>query len=436
MWDALRLDVRHSFRSLRRAPTFSLIVIVTLALAVGATVAVGSLLNALVLRPLAAPSPEQLVALSALEPRANVEGYFYADTVKAYRSAQRSFAQMSMYAGGGILRVETRSGVFDAWDEVVSPDYFHLVGARPSAGRFFRETDEAVAVISEGFRRRVFGNGPGVGEAIKVNAVPATVIGVAADGFDGLQFEGTTDIVLPFAVMRAAGGDPFMPSRSKQVVGRLAPGVSIEKARAELLALWPSIQSATLPAELPVADREALLRQRVAVAPLASGFSGLRNRYDTTLWVLLALMGTLLAVACANLAGLTLARSLTRRHQVAIRLALGGSAPRVFWQLLVDGILLSAVAFVAAVPLEWGIIRAVTASLMVGLRKFPTVTPDASVLAATALLTVLIGLAIGVVSAWQSVAVRVDEGQMHLTLRERPEKLPVSRHFQGLFKGQ
>src|SRR5499427_2479307 len=137
MWDALRLDVRHSFRSLRRAPTFSLVVTVTLALAVGATAAVGSLLNALVLRTLAVPSPEQLVGLSALEPRANVEGYFYIDTFKAYRAAQRSFAQMSMYSGGGTLRVETRAGVFDAGTDAVSPSYFGLVGARPSAGRFF-----------------------------------------------------------------------------------------------------------------------------------------------------------------------------------------------------------------------------------------------------------------------------------------------------------
>jgi predicted permease len=413
MWDALRLDVRHSFRSLRRAPTFSSIVVVTLALAVGATTAVGSLLNALVLRTLAVPSPEQLVALSAFEPRSNVSGYFYEDTFKAYRSAQRSFAQMSMYSGGGILRVEARSGVFeDVWTEAVSPDYFDIVGARPSAGRFFSESDEAVAVISEAFRRRVFGNGPGVGEAIKVNAVPATVIGVAADSFDGLQSDGTVDIIVPFALMRPAAGDPSRPLRSRDVVGRLARGVSIEAARAELLTRWPSIQSATLPAALPEAEREALVRQRLDVAPLGSGFSGLRTRYGTTLWVLLALMGMLLAVACANLAGLTLARSLTRRHQIAIRLALGGSARRVFWQLLVDGILLSAVAFAGAVPLAWGIVRAVTASLVVARMtpKFPDVTPDAGVLAATALLTVYIGLAMGVVSAWQSVAARVDEG--------------------------
>jgi hypothetical protein len=88
MWDALRLDVRHSFRSLRRAPAFSVIVIVTLTVALGATTAVGSLLNALVLRTAAVPHPEQLVALSALDPRANVSGYFYAETFKAYRSAR------------------------------------------------------------------------------------------------------------------------------------------------------------------------------------------------------------------------------------------------------------------------------------------------------------------------------------------------------------
>src|ERR1700674_2321864 len=161
MWDALRLDVRHSFRSLRRAPTFSLIVVVTLAVAVGATMAVGSLLNALVFRRLAVPSPEQLVDISALDPRANLSGYFYADTFKAYRSAQRSFAQMSMYSGGGLLRVEARSGVLDAVTEAVSPSYFDIVGARPSAGRFFSESDDAVVVFSEGFRRRVFGDGLG-----------------------------------------------------------------------------------------------------------------------------------------------------------------------------------------------------------------------------------------------------------------------------------
>jgi ABC-type antimicrobial peptide transport system permease subunit len=227
MWDALRLDVRHSFRSLRRAPTFSLIVVATLTLAVGATTAVGSLLNALVFRKLAVPNPEQLVALSALDPRANLEGYFYADTFNAYRSAQRSFAQMSMYAGGGLARVETRSGVFEAVTETVSPTYFDMVGARLSAGRFFSDSDAAVVLISEGFRRRLFGNGPGVGETIKVDAVPATVIGVTAEGFEGLQAGDPCDIILPLALRRSATDDPSRPLRSRGVVGRLARWPSI-----------------------------------------------------------------------------------------------------------------------------------------------------------------------------------------------------------------
>ena len=214
MWDALRLDVRQSFRSLRRAPTFSLIVIVTLTVAIGATTAVGSLLNALVLRKPAVPNPEQLVAVSALDPLENVSGWLYADTFKAYLSTQRSFAQMSMYAGGRLVRVEARSGAFEASTETVSPTYFDLVGARLSAGRFFSDADDAVVVISEGFRRRLFGSGPGVGQTITVNAVPATVIGVTADGFQGLQHGGPPDIIQPFAL------SPWRPAQAASIERR------------------------------------------------------------------------------------------------------------------------------------------------------------------------------------------------------------------------
>ena len=412
MWDALRLDVRHSFRGLRRAPTFSLTVILTLALAVGATAAVGSLVNAIALGELAVPSPDRLVVLSAVEPRTNADGYFYPDTVDAYRAVQRSFTDVSMYAGGGLVRIETRSGAFDnAVMEAVSPSYFEMVGARPAAGRFFNDSDDAVVVITDAYRRRLFGDASGIGEAIKFNGIPATVIGVTAEGFDGLRFDGAIDVVVPFALLPMAGGEANWRIRSRELIGHLARGVSIDAARAELLARWASVQAETLPATLPEAERQGLLRARVDVAPASGYFSGLRRQYGNTLWVLLALMGILLAVACANLAGLTLARSLTRRHAVAIRLALGGSPRRVFWQLMVDGILLSSVAFAGAVPIAWLIVRAVTASLLFGRTssKFLTLTPDARVIAATALLTVGVGLAIGVVSAWQSVTVPVDE---------------------------
>jgi putative ABC transport system permease protein len=416
MWDALRLDVRHSFRSLRRAPGFSLIVVATLTLAVGATAAVASLLNALVLRRLEVPTPSQLVVLSAFEPRASVDGYFYADTVNAYRAAQQSFSHLAMYTGGITTRVEVnglRPGGEDPVTEVVSPSYFELVAARASAGRFFTDSDERGVVISEAYRRRIFGDASGIGEEIKADMVPVTVIGVVAEGFAGLQVDRAVDIIMPFAVRRAAGGNvSTAPLRSVQLVGRLASEVSVESARAELAARWPAVQDATLPAALTEAQRQALLGQQLTIEPLSSGFSVLRVRYGTTLWMLLALTGILLAVACANLAGLTLARSLRRRHQVAMRLALGGSPRRVFWQLLVDGILLSSLAFACAMPVAWGITRIATAALVSprGPATLPAATPDAGVIVATALLTIGVGLAIGVVSAWQSVAVRVDQG--------------------------
>jgi len=373
VFDALCLDVRHSLRGLWRTLAFSLIVIITLAIALGATLAVGSLYSAFVLRPLPVRSPEQLVAFSAIEPQANVTGYFYDETFNLYRNAQQSFAQMSMYSGAGLYRVEARSGVFDAVSEAVSPSYFDLVGARPSAGRFFNEEDAAtgaVVVLSESFRRRIFGEDGGVGEAVKLNAVPATVIGIAAGGFNGLGADGPTDIIVPLTVTRAAGGDLSAPLRSLNIVGRLKRGRSIDAARAELLARWPSIQAATLPATLPDAARNALLAQRIDVESIASGFSGLRARYGRTLAILLGVMVLLLAVACANVAGLTLARSLARQHEVAVRLALGASARRVFWQLLLDSLLLAGAAFAGAVPLAWGILRVVRASLAMGSSTF------------------------------------------------------------------
>lgn len=426
MWDALRLDVRQSVRSLRRAPTYSFIVILTLTVAVGATTAIGSLLNALVLRTVDVPKPGELVALSALDPRANVSGWFYADTLRAYRSVQQSFAQMSLYNGGGLAHVETRSGVFEAVTDTVSPTYFEMVGARAAAGRVFGDADDAVVVISEAFRRRLFGSGSGVGETITVDAVPTTVIGVTANGFQGLQSGRPSDIIKPF--------DRSRPLRSSAVVGRLARGVSIDAARAELRARWPAIQSETLPATLPEPEREALRRQQLDAAPLVMGYWDRSSRYGTTLVLLLGLMAMLLTVACANLAGLTLARSLTRKHQVAVRLALGASTARVCWQLLLDGLLLSAVAFVCAVPLAWGIVQAIRAALMAGLftSKFPDVTPDIRVLALAALTTLLMAFALGAVSAWQAVTGRVDDGLR----RGRGTSAPLGRFGRGLLVAQ
>src|SRR5439155_22820219 len=224
-------------------------------------------------------------------------GRDYPDTFAAYRAAQQSFSQMSMY-WSGLLRVEARSVTADGVVEGVSPEYFHLLGARAAAGRFLTDADarEPVALISDRFRQRIFGDGRGViGETMKIDGKPVTVIGVTAPGFEGLSFDGGTDLFQPIAVARSLSGDT-RPLRARYIVGRLRRGVTLAQARAELHARWRVIQEATLPPYLPAAEQQALRSQRIELESVASGFSGLRMQYGTSLVVLVALTGGLLTI--------------------------------------------------------------------------------------------------------------------------------------------
>jgi predicted permease len=415
VWDAIRVDVRQALRGLRRSPSVTVVVILTVALAIGATTTIYSLLNAIVLRTVSARDPDRLVAISATDLRANQAGSLYADTFVAYRAAQHSLSAMSMYSGGALLRVQAPNATADGTGEGVSPEYFDLLGARLAAGRFFTDGDDAatpVAVLSDRFRRRVFGDDAEViGEAVNVNGKVVTIVGVTAPGLAGLQFDGGADLFLPIAVLRSMSGDT-RPLRSTHIVGRLAPGVTVAQARVELLARWPGIQAATLPPSLPAADQQALRSQRIDVESLASGFSTLRRQYGTSLVVLVALTAVLVAIGCVNLAGLLLARSLARDHQMAVRLALGAGRGRIFQQVLVDGVLLALGGLVASLPFAWWATRSLTAMLTVarGTPLLQSMAPDVRVLGVAALVTLLIGLVIGLLPAWRAVSGRTADG--------------------------
>jgi putative ABC transport system permease protein len=405
MWDALRVDVRHSLRGLRRSPGFAIVVILTVALAIGATTTIGSLLNAIVLRTVSVTDPDQLVSIATTDIRTNLAGPLYPDTFVAYRAVQQSLSQMSMY-WAGLLRVEGRGATLDGVVEGVSPEYFDLLGARVAAGRFLTDADarEAVAVISDRFRQRIFGDGTAIGDTVKLDGKPVRIVGVTAPGFEGLQFDGGTDLFLPIAVARSLSGDT-RPLRARYLVGRLRPGVRIAQARAEMAVRWSAIQEATLPALLPAAEQQALRSQRIEVEPLATGFSGLRLQYGTSLVVLVALTAVLLAIGCFNLAGLLLARSLARRHQIAVRLALGASRGRLVQHMLIDGLVLAFGGLMASLPFAWWTIRGLTATMSVarGTPMLQSLTPDARVLGVATLVTLLIGVLIGTLPAWRVV---------------------------------
>lgn len=418
MLDALWIDIRHSLRGLRRSPGFSLVVIATVALAIAANTAIFSLLNAIVLRTVPVSDADRLVAISTSDTQTTQLGFIYADTFTAFRAQQRSFATLSMYNGGVYPRIDARGATVYAGLEGVTPEYFALVGARLAAGRFLTDVDNApagagtpVVVITDRLWQRVFGrDSHAVGETLKIDGTPVTIVGVTAPGFYGLQADAGSDLFMPQSAYGAVAAGPKRPVRARNVIGRLAPGVTIEQARAEVLARWPAIQTATVPSSLPPAEQSSIRSQRVAVDSVATGFSNLRRLYGTSLVVLVGFTAILLAIGCVNLASLLLARGLARHHQFAVRLALGAGRARLFQQSLLDGLLLALCGLAVALPLAWWSSQVLTAMLSLG-RAVPLsrpMTPDVRVLAIATVVAIVTGLLVGIVPAWRAANGRVD----------------------------
>ena len=296
--DALATDVRHALRRSARAPGVSAIVVVTLSLAIAANTTILSLLKPTVLRRLAVPNPEALVAISATDSRTGVYSAIHVQVLRALQDDQRSFATLGAYVSG-VVRVEFGGYSTDLGVEGVTADYFAVLDVRAKAGRLLSAVDDPMApvgVMSERLAARLFGDGNAVGQSIMVDGRQVEIVGVTA-GFAGVRMDGGDDLFLPLAYLRfIQGGDPKVVVRAQQIVGRLARGVTIDQARAEVLGRWPSIQ-AGVSAELPAALRPAIDSQRVAVDSFARGFSGLRDRYGRSFLLVMGLAVALLGVA-------------------------------------------------------------------------------------------------------------------------------------------
>ena len=408
--DALWIDSRHSIRRLRQTPGLSLTVIATLVIVLSANATIFSLFSAIVLRKVSVAAPDELVSIVAADAKTNQVGYFYADTVAAYRSAQRSFTQLAMYNGSGTLQVEpSNSDAFYVGVEAVSHEYFDLTRIQPSAGRFFETRDDAgpaIVVLSDRLSQRIFGNAAAaVGKTLSISGKPVIVVGVTPPGFTGLAFDGGADLFVSFPTLRVLLTSPAPGVRSPNLMARLAPGASLETARAELAARWPAIQTATL-GSVPAAMRASVGTQRLELNSVARGISGLRRQYGASLMVLMGLAAVLLAVGAVNLSGLLLARSLARSHQFAVQRALGATRGRLVQQSLLDGLFLALTGFVVAAPIAWSLTTRVTPMLVA--RALPLqqqLTPTAGVLWLAAATTIVMGSLIGVLPAWRAVTV-------------------------------
>jgi predicted permease len=356
----LRQDLRYAARILRKNPGFTAVAVLSLALGIGANSAIFQLLDAVLLRTLPVNRPQELAEVRIEDRTGGVRGNFATwnpsltnPIWEQIRNQQQAFSGVFAWnstvfnlAPGGEPRLAQ-----GLW---VSGDFFNVLGIQPILGRVFTPEDDQRgcgspgAVISHSFWQREYGGDPSVlGKELTLVGRSVEIIGVAPAGFFGLEIGRSFDIALPLcSEALLLGKNSQLDSGASwwlTIMGRLKPGWSLEQATASLNSISPGLFQATLPSGYPAVSVDKYLGFKLAAFPAGSGISQLRETYSSPLWLLLAIAGIVLLIACANLANLMLARASTREREIAIRLAIGASRERLIRQLMAESLLLAAI---------------------------------------------------------------------------------------------
>jgi predicted permease len=414
-----RQDTRHAFRQLRNSPGFTSVALLTLALGIGANTAIFTVINAVILRSLPVQDPGQLVQILDVDPSVPQGGYrhFSHPAFEYIRAHNQVFSGVLAVSGASFQKVLDSHGSAvterPTSGSFVSNNFFSVLGIDPVIGQVFGGEDDHVAgtnpvvVISYELWKRGFGLDPAVvGQQLKVNPSSLTIIGVAPAGFEGVEVGHPSDLWIPVTMQPQVMQDDqanFLNDSNinwLSLVGRLAPGVSSSQARANLNVVFKEVLAQHNISAWSEKEQRDFLAQRIDLDSSRNGLNTTRIEVAHPLFVLMAVAGLVLLVACVNVASLLLAKSSTRRKEFAIRLAIGAGRMRLIRLLLTESLILALTGGALGVLLGyWGSALLVTFISKGGSPIILSLRPDLHILGFTTVVSVVTGILFGMAPA-------------------------------------